>query len=67
MIEPTDADIILGRGIKINNHPGNEAYREIIHQNAVRKEREMKFYSSILSIMHTSCAQHVIIICVDNY
>ena len=35
--EPTDADILLGRGVRINNHPGNEAYREIICQNAVRK------------------------------
>ena len=35
--EPTDTDILLGRGVRINNHPGNEAYREIIHQNAVRK------------------------------
>ncbi len=40
MIEPTDADIILGRGIRINNHPGNEAYREIINQNAVRKRKK---------------------------
>jgi hypothetical protein len=35
MINPTDADILLGRGVKINNHPGNEAYREIISENAV--------------------------------
>ncbi|KAK1741486.1 hypothetical protein QTG54_007966, partial [Skeletonema marinoi] len=36
MIEPTSGDILLGRGVRINNHPGNEAYsyREIISENA---------------------------------
>ncbi|KAK1732394.1 putative AAA ATPase [Skeletonema marinoi] len=34
MIEPTSGDILLGRGVRINNHPGNEAYREIISANA---------------------------------
>eukprot|EP00984_Skeletonema_dohrnii_P026462 scaffold15830_cov132-Skeletonema_dohrnii-CCMP3373.AAC.2 len=34
MIEPTSGDILLGRGVRINNHPGNEAYRETISENA---------------------------------
>ncbi|KAL7492749.1 hypothetical protein ACHAWT_001810 [Skeletonema menzelii] len=34
MVEPTPGDILLGRGVRINNHPGNEAYREIISANA---------------------------------
>ena len=61
MIEPTDADILLGRGVRINNHPGNEAYREIIHQNAVRKdrEREMKFYSlNSIDNAHIMCTSY---------
>ena len=37
MVEPTPGDILLGRGVRINNHPGNEAYREIISENAVRR------------------------------
>jgi len=38
MIEPTSGDILLGRGVRINNHPGNEAYRETISANAVRRQ-----------------------------
>lgn len=48
MVEPTPGDILLGRGVRINNHPGNEAYREIISANAVRIEQSLDL-SSIAS------------------
>jgi hypothetical protein len=50
MIHPTDADILLGRGVKINNHPGNEAYREIISENAVRIDRRWNYCNFILRL-----------------
>ena len=43
MVESTSRDILLGRGVRINNHPGNEAYREIISQNAVRTKKEWMY------------------------
>jgi hypothetical protein len=56
MVEPTPGDILLGRGVRINNHPGNEAYREIISENAVR--RIIKIYSPLH--LHY-CVMHVVI------
>ena len=43
MVESTSRDILLGRGVRINNNPGNEAYREIISQNAVRTKKEWMY------------------------
>eukprot|EP00984_Skeletonema_dohrnii_P029182 scaffold19578_cov93-Skeletonema_dohrnii-CCMP3373.AAC.2 len=52
MIEPTSGDILLGRGVRINNHPGNEAYRETISENAVRRKNELTccYYNCIVVI-----------------
>jgi len=33
---PNDADVLLGRGLGINRHPGNENFRAIVSQHAVR-------------------------------
>ena len=61
MIEPTSGDILLGRGVRINNHPGNEAYREIISANAVRRKNELTccYYNCIVATI--AILIHVII------
>ena len=34
-ITPTDTDVLLGRGVATNRHPGNENFRAIIAQHVV--------------------------------
>ena len=49
-MEPTPGDILLGRGVRINNHPGNEAYREIISENAVRRTIDRSVIHCIITV-----------------
>jgi hypothetical protein len=33
--EPTDNDVLLGRGVSTNRHPGNVNFRNIVSQHVV--------------------------------
>ena len=33
--KPTDNDVLLGRGVATNRHPGNETFRAIVSQHVV--------------------------------
>lgn len=34
--DPTDNDVLLGRGVSTNRHPGNVSFRNLVGQHVVR-------------------------------
>ena len=48
-VEPTEFDILSGRGGKSNNWPGNERYREAIEDAKPRYRQCAKYEKTILS------------------
>jgi hypothetical protein len=37
IMEPTDTDVLLGRGVSTNRHPGNINFRSVVSQHVVRE------------------------------
>lgn len=35
IVEPTDTDVLLGRGVSTNRHPGNVNFRSIVSEHVV--------------------------------
>ena len=38
--DPTDSDVLLGRGVATNRHPGNENFRRIVSEHVVSSQKE---------------------------
>ena len=53
-IMPTHTDVLLGRGVATNRHPGNENFRAIVAQHVVSS------CAIYRAIQHTSCDHTVI-------
>mmetsp|Transcript_7458 Transcript_7458/g.13059 ORF Transcript_7458/g.13059 Transcript_7458/m.13059 type:complete len:352 (-) Transcript_7458:269-1324(-) len=56
--KPTHMDVLLGRGVATNRHPGNRHYRSIISQHAdvyltSTKKQKMSISRSIVNKIHT--------------
>mmetsp|Transcript_33992 Transcript_33992/g.62522 ORF Transcript_33992/g.62522 Transcript_33992/m.62522 type:complete len:428 (-) Transcript_33992:251-1534(-) len=56
--KPTQMDVLLGRGVATNRHPGNQHYRSIISQHAdvyltSTKKQKMLISRSIVDKIHT--------------
>eukprot|EP00579_Thalassiosira_antarctica_P019051 CAMPEP_0201962964 /NCGR_PEP_ID=MMETSP0904-20121228/8980_1 /ASSEMBLY_ACC=CAM_ASM_000553 /TAXON_ID=420261 /ORGANISM="Thalassiosira antarctica, Strain CCMP982" /LENGTH=445 /DNA_ID=CAMNT_0048509473 /DNA_START=113 /DNA_END=1450 /DNA_ORIENTATION=+ len=56
--KPTHMDVLLGRGVATNRHPGNQHYRSIISQHAdvyltSTKKQKMSISRSIVNKIHT--------------
>lgn len=60
--EPTYTDVLLGRGVATNRHPGNENFRQIVSQHVVSlRNNSHHILSDVASlVIHTLAAWHII-------
>ena len=59
MLTPSKDDVLFGRGIRINKHPGNKRFRLIVdsmkarYQELKSKIKKKKISQDVLSIIHS--------------
>ena len=41
ILEPHHNDVLCGRGVTTNRHPGNESFRRLVSLNKVSKNKEV--------------------------
>lgn len=44
-------DVLCGRGVTTNRHPGNEKFRALVHQNKVGSRRSFLFCAALLGLV----------------